>query len=205
LLAIQETYAKKKKDDESEPLKFSFKEYVNLKCQYETLVDEMNLLTDVKKEKERLLKANDRLDMENNSLRKELSLKDERIRSLENTSFELPPIKTDSEKEYLKKENARCKINLDVQMKRVQQLENDLRETDDSFDKANEKAANLEKQLEKVIIIIIIYVPRSISENVEMFLQEMQVVILCHSCSKRSRFSVSFCGSHLMNLFDFLK
>lgn len=147
MLYIKQTY-NKRKDGDCE--KFSFEEYVNLKLEYEKLLEEMNLFTAVKKEKESLLAENDHLFKENRSMKKDLSLKDERIRSLENTSFELAPIKTDNEKEFLKKEITKYKADLDLHTKRVYQLENDLAETDESFEKANEKATNLEKQLEKV-------------------------------------------------------
>lgn len=71
-----------------------------------------------------------------------------RLRSFENKSFEIPVnTKFDQEKEDLKGEVKKFKQECERLNKRIKQVENDLADSEQSFEKADERNCELEDQI----------------------------------------------------------
>ena len=106
-------------------------EFVSLKTSHDDLVSEVNALRKVKEENENLMNAIEIMDQEKENLKNKLRYTEERLRSFDEQSFEINP---DS-----KRENENLKRELINKEKTIQQLNIDLHEAEESFEKLDQK------------------------------------------------------------------
>lgn len=135
--------------------KVSLKEFVDLKTNHDEMVTEMNLLRQVKDENQFLAQKLESLSKEKEILQKKLHYTEERLRSLDNESFEIKP-NTDTKR--VEDEREKLKNELESKSRMIQQLQTDLQETEECFKKSDqhnqtleEKNAELKQEYEKLL------------------------------------------------------
>ena len=123
--------------------KVNFEEFVNLKTEYDKLLEERLGFSSLKENYECLNLEYEKNMDENKQMRAELTEAKERLESIQNNSYEIPV--KDKEKDDLKAEIEKLKSQ-------IISLKGDLDETTVSYEKADEKCCELEDKIKSVSV-----------------------------------------------------